>query len=107
MRRLVAATALFALASLVASAAPAPSAPPAAPVTIVPGSTRASIASPAWNGTDSRKRHDANVARSPKPDDHALAARVSAEAADLLLSIRRDAADPDSLRATGDRLSHE
>src|SRR5205085_2520876 len=44
---------------------------------------------------------------SPKPDDHALAARVSAEAADLLLSIRRDAADPDSLRATGDRLSHE
>ena len=47
------------------------------------------------------------MARSPKPDDHALAARVAAEAADLLLSIRRDAADPDSLRATGDRLSHE
>ena len=32
---------------------------------------------------------------------------MAAEAAELLLSIRRDAADSDSLRATGDRRSHE
>ena len=39
--------------------------------------------------------------------DHDLAASVAAEAAELLLSIRRSGDDPESLRATGDRLSNE
>ncbi len=43
-------------------------------------------------------------------DDHALAARLAAEAGDLLLELRKDPAlskDPDALGKAGDRVSHE
>lgn len=43
-------------------------------------------------------------------DDHALAARLAAEAGDLLLELRKDpdlSKDPDALGKAGDRLSHE
>ena len=41
------------------------------------------------------------------PDDHELSGRLAGEAGDLLLALRERGGDPASLRADGDRLSHE
>ncbi len=40
-------------------------------------------------------------------DDHRLAARLAAEAGELLLALRASSGDPDELRKAGDRRSHE